>query len=119
MRARSWLVLSSMAVLLASCQKAAPPLATPEPAPTGAESRIDAAVEPTAERTPMTPDRVTRLAPAEVHRRVEADEAMLVCAYGSDDKFAAMKLEGAVPRSHFEEKLATIARDKEIVFYCA
>ena len=119
MKARSWLVLLSMAVLLVGCQKAAPPLATPEPAPTGAESPGDLAAEPAAKRTPLSADRVTRLAPAEVHRRVEADEAMLVCAYGSDDKFAAMKLEGAVPRSHFEEKLASIARDKEIVFYCA
>lgn len=57
--------------------------------------------------------------PAETARRkVLAQEALLVCAYASDEKFAALRLEGAIPLSELQRRQTTLPREREIVFYC-
>jgi hypothetical protein len=46
-------------------------------------------------------------------------QAMLVCAYDSDEKFNKMRLQGAIPLSTFKDKLMSIEKDQMIIFYCA
>ncbi len=60
------------------------------------------------------------LVPAEqAYERTKNGQALLVCAYESDDKFKNVHLEGAIPLSEFQSKVSSIEKDKEIIFYCA
>lgn len=63
--------------------------------------------------------KATLIAAKEAYKRVSNGLALLVCAYDSDDKFKNVHLEGAIPLSEFTEKLDTIDKEKEIIFYCA
>lgn len=60
-----------------------------------------------------------RIGPEETHEKLAAGNALLVCAYDSDEKFKTVHLEGAISLSAFESKLASLAKDKEIIFYCS
>lgn len=60
-----------------------------------------------------------RVTATEVRERVKSGKALLVCAYDSDKKFQAHHLEGAVSLAEFETVLPTLAKDKELVFFCA
>ena len=51
-------------------------------------------------------------------KKVQSSEALLVCAYVEDEKFRKMQLEGATSYSEFKKKVASIPKDKEIIFYC-
>lgn len=55
----------------------------------------------------------------EARRKVQAGEALFVCAYDSDEKYNAMKLEGAISLSELNSRLSSIPKEKEIIFYCA
>jgi len=60
-----------------------------------------------------------RISVEEAYRRVQAKETLLVCGYNDEEKFKAMKLEGAISFNDFESKLPTLSKDQEIIFYCA
>jgi hypothetical protein len=60
-----------------------------------------------------------RIGPRETYEDFKAGGALLVCAYDSDEKFATMPLEGAIPWSAFQSKLPSLPKDQEIIFYCA
>ena len=60
-----------------------------------------------------------RISATDVRARVKSGEALLVCAYDSDKKFKAHHLEGAVSLAEFQTLLPTLAKDKEMVFFCA
>jgi hypothetical protein len=62
------------------------------------------------------PKRVTA---EEVHQRLKSGDALLVCAYDDDAKFKRIQLEGAISLNEFKSKLPSLAREQEIVFYCA
>jgi rhodanese-related sulfurtransferase len=62
---------------------------------------------------------VALISAIEAHQHAADGSALLVCAYESDRKFHNVHLEGAIPLSEFQTQLATIDRDKEIIFYCA
>lgn len=62
---------------------------------------------------------VTRITAEEVRPRVQAGDAVLVCAYDSDAKFAANHLEGALSLAQFKAQVGGLAKDTELVFYCA
>lgn len=55
---------------------------------------------------------------AEAHEHQRSGQALLVCAYDSDDKFHSYKLEGAIPLSDFRAQLDSVDKDREIIFYC-
>ncbi|MDJ0780908.1 MAG: hypothetical protein QNJ22_03010 [Desulfosarcinaceae bacterium] len=57
-----------------------------------------------------------RINPDEAMKKSEAGEALLVCSY-ADDKCKTMLFEGALLRSEFESKLATLPKTQEIIFY--
>jgi len=62
---------------------------------------------------------VPRIDVHEARRKVQAGEALLVCAYEDPAKCRQLPLEGAMPLSELEGRAGSIAKDREIVFYCA
>ena len=58
-----------------------------------------------------------RVSPQEVRSKLQAGQALLVCAYESDVKFRQAALEGAVSFSEFARRKSSLPRDREIVFY--
>lgn len=61
---------------------------------------------------------VVRMRAEQVRSKVVAGEALLVCAYGAEDKFLANHLEGAIPLADFKQQLSGLDKETEIVFYC-
>ena len=62
------------------------------------------------------PKRVTS---EEIYQRVKSRAVLLVCAYDDDAKFKRMQLQGAISINEFKSKVPSLAKDQEIVFYCA
>jgi hypothetical protein len=62
------------------------------------------------------PKRVTS---EEIYQRVKSGAVLLVCAYEDDAKFKRLQLEGAISLHEFKSKLLSLAKNQEIVFYCA
>ena len=60
-----------------------------------------------------------RVPPEEIVGRVQSGDALLVCAYDDDEKFKALHLEKALSLRQFHELEPSLAKSKEIVFYCA
>jgi hypothetical protein len=42
---------------------------------------------------------------------------LLVCAYDDEDRFRHIRLEGAISFREFQERLPSLDKDQEIVFY--
>jgi len=64
-------------------------------------------------------DNVPRIPPEEVRPKVMNGAALLVCAYEDPASFHSMRLEGAISIKDFRERLSSLGKEKEIVFYCA
>jgi len=60
-----------------------------------------------------------RITPEEVHQKLKAGKVLLVCAYEDEAKFRQMRLEEAISLSEMKSRLSSLAKDQEIVFYCA
>jgi rhodanese-related sulfurtransferase len=60
-----------------------------------------------------------RITPQEAYTKVKAGQAILVCGYEEEEKFKAMRLEGAVSFAGFQALLPSLPKDREIIFYCA
>jgi hypothetical protein len=58
-----------------------------------------------------------RVSAQDVRSKLQAGQALLVCAYESDVKFRQAALEGAVSFSEFERRKSSLPRDLEVVFY--
>jgi hypothetical protein len=61
---------------------------------------------------------VNRLNPQEARHKVQAGEALFVCAYGDEVLCGRMRLEGAVTLGELNARLADIVKEQEIIFYC-
>ncbi len=62
---------------------------------------------------------ILRIAPQDARDAVTSGQALLVCAYDSDEKFRAMRLEGAISYADLVSRLASLEKDREIICYCA
>ena len=60
-----------------------------------------------------------RITAKEVRDKTQSGQALLVCAYDDVDKFKEFQLEGAISWQAFNEKLPTLAKDDDNIFYCA
>ncbi len=60
------------------------------------------------------PERITS---EEVHQKLKAGKALLVCAYDDEAKFKKMHLQGAISLNEFKSKLPSLEKDQEIIFY--
>jgi hypothetical protein len=61
---------------------------------------------------------IKRVKPEEARRKVQAGEALFVCAYDSEELCGRMLLEGAMTLGELNSRLPGIAREQEIIFYC-
>ena len=52
-------------------------------------------------------------------QKIMAGQALLVCAYTDDAKFASNRLEGALSLQAFQSRLPELEKSREIIFYCA
>ncbi|MFO7739525.1 MAG: hypothetical protein R6V46_13685 [Desulfatiglandaceae bacterium] len=59
------------------------------------------------------------IAVEDAHEKVMTAQALLVCAYDSNEAFNKMRLQNAMALSEFKEKLASVDLSKMIIFYCA
>jgi hypothetical protein len=62
---------------------------------------------------------VARVPAGEIRPRIQSGDALLVCAYAGDEKFEAHHLEGAMSFNEFQSMVPKLAKDRELVFYCA
>ena len=62
------------------------------------------------------PERITS---EEVIQKLKTGKALLVCAYEDDAKFKKVHLQGAISLKEFKSKLPSLAKEQEVVFYCA
>ncbi len=62
---------------------------------------------------------IVRVPPAEVREKLKLGQALLVCAYPSEERFRSLRLEGAISLQEFESRLPSLSKDQEIIFYCA
>jgi hypothetical protein len=63
--------------------------------------------------------KVSRITPEETHQKLKSGDAVLVCAYDSEERFRNLQLAGAISLHEFRTKLPSLSKDQEIVFYCA
>ena len=61
---------------------------------------------------------IERISVADARRKVQAKQALLVCAYPDEAKFNAARLDGAISLAGFEARVATLPKGQEIIFYC-
>lgn len=61
----------------------------------------------------------TRISVEEARRKVSAGDALLVCAYDDEQKCNKIHLEGSINMAQFTGRVATLAKEQEIIFYCA
>ena len=60
-----------------------------------------------------------RVKPQEAASSLKMGQALLVCAYDSEERFSMFHLDGAISFSEFESRLTSLSKDKELIFYCA
>jgi len=60
-----------------------------------------------------------RIAADDARRKVESGEALLVCAYESEDKCRQYKLENAITLNELQGRLPSLSKEQEMIFYCA
>lgn len=60
-----------------------------------------------------------RISPQEARQKVTAGQALLVCAYDDADKFKTHHLAGAMSFSELRSRLPGLAKNQEMIFYCA
>ena len=61
---------------------------------------------------------VRRVKPEEARQPVLGGKALFVCAYDSEELCGGMRLEGAMTLGELNSRLAGIAKEQEIIFYC-
>ena len=62
---------------------------------------------------------VSRIDVEGTKNKLATGQALLVCAYDNDQKFARNHLEGAISLAELRAKSADLTKDQEIIFYCA
>lgn len=97
-----WLFLAGVGLLACGGSEAPAARAAASPASGGA----------------VDPASVERVSPQVARTRVQAGQALLVCAY-DDAHCARAMLEGAIPFSALQERLPELRQDQEIILYCA
>jgi hypothetical protein len=62
---------------------------------------------------------IPRIDVDEASRKVEAGQALLVCAYDDEAKCGRMKLAGSLTLSELRARQPSLPKSQEIIFYCA
>jgi hypothetical protein len=62
---------------------------------------------------------VSRINVLEARQKTMAGKAMLVCAYEEDEKCNQVALEGSIPLTQFQTRVASLPKEQELIFFCA
>ena len=62
---------------------------------------------------------IERIRVEEAHRKTNANQALLVCAYPDEAKCRAINLEGSISLTSFESRVKSLPKTQEIIFFCA
>src|SRR6478752_936345 len=75
---------------------------------------------PSAQYRPGGPTMAERISAQEARRDLQANSnALLVCAYDSDEKCRQYWLDGATTLTELQAREQTLPKDRELIFYCA
>jgi hypothetical protein len=61
----------------------------------------------------------TRVSPVDIYQNVKSGKTLLVCGDDDDQKFKMMRLDGAISLNDFRSRLSNLAKNQDVVFYCA
>jgi hypothetical protein len=59
-----------------------------------------------------------RISVEEAHRKTNAGEAMLVCAYEDETRCEPIHLEGSITMSELKAQLPSLRKEQQLIFYC-
>jgi hypothetical protein len=62
---------------------------------------------------------VSRISVQEARQEVNSGRALLVCAYEQEEKCNQVALEGSLSLSQFQQRLPSMPKDQELIFFCA
>jgi hypothetical protein len=62
---------------------------------------------------------IERISVDEAHRKANANQALLVCAYDDDAKYRMVNLEGSISLRSFQSRVGSLSKTQELIFYCA
>ncbi len=62
---------------------------------------------------------LTIISANEAYEKSKTGQTLLVCAYAEDEKFRKFNLAGAISLKDLESQLSGMAKNREIIFYCA
>ena len=74
---------------------------------------------PTTRRREGNMEQIERISVEEAHKKVKANQALLVCAYEDEAKCRVVNLEGSISLTSFQSKAASLPKSQEIIFFCA
>ena len=64
-------------------------------------------------------EQVPRMDESEARRKVQAGEALLICAYADEAKCRSMRLDGTITLSELQARLPSLPKNQTLIFYCA
>ena len=60
---------------------------------------------------------IERISAQQAHTNVEANQALLVCAYEDEAKCRVLNLEGSISFTSFKSRVQSLPKSQEIIFY--
>jgi hypothetical protein len=62
---------------------------------------------------------IERISVEDARQKVNANEALLVCAYDDEAKCRMANLEGSISLTSFRSRAVSLPKTQEVIFYCA
>jgi hypothetical protein len=62
---------------------------------------------------------IARISVEDARRKVQANQALLVCAYEDEAKCRMVNLEGSISLTRFQARAGSLPKTQEIIFFCA
>jgi hypothetical protein len=61
---------------------------------------------------------IERIGVLDARAKVQAEAALLVCAYADEARWNTARLEGAISLATLEARVGTLPKSQELLFYC-
>jgi hypothetical protein len=84
----------------------------------GRPGRHRVSVRLAAEKEVEMPD-VSRISVQEARERARSGQALLVCAYEQEEKCNQVALDGSISLTQFQQRLSSLPKEQELIFFCA
>ncbi len=62
---------------------------------------------------------IERISVTDAHQEVDANHALLVCAYDDEAKCRMVNLEGSISLKSFQSRVGSLPKTQDIIFFCA